>query len=207
VKSFVVVLVVLVVLVLVAMSDDTAMNIPHDGDDEDEDEEFEFLLNSVRCGANLESVKARFMQSKAKKETWFDSSRSPSLLHAACSRGDAQVVQYILEEAKKYFSTTGVAQKEKNKKNNAKKKTTTTTTSFGGVFSAPRLRVRPFGDAPMFISRAQLDVRSNAFEVREGALLEEEERELVASTDQFSRAHSNRELIDNDGSPGREGLS
>jgi hypothetical protein len=78
---------------------------------------------------------------------------------------------------------------------------------FGGVFSAPRLRVRPFGDAPMFISRAQLDVRSNAFEVREGALLEEEERELVASTDQFSRAHSNRELIDNDGSPGREGLS
>jgi len=129
VKSFVVVLVVLVVLVLVAMSDDTAMNIPHDGDDEDEDEEFEFLLNSVRCGANLESVKARFMQSKAKKETWFDSSRSPSLLHAACSRGDAQVVQYILEEAKKYFSTTGVAQKEKNKKNNAKKKTTTTTTS------------------------------------------------------------------------------
>ena len=78
---------------------------------------------------------------------------------------------------------------------------------FGGVFSAARLRVRPFGDAPMFISRAQLDVRSNAFEVREGTLLEEEEREPVASTDQFSRAHSNRELIDNDGSPGREGLS
>ena len=97
--------VVVVVVVVVAMGES---NIIITNDDE-----FQFLLNTVlRFGTSLETVKARMMQSRAPREAWFDSSRSPSLLHAACSRGDARVVQFILEEAKKYFSITEEQEEE-----------------------------------------------------------------------------------------------
>ena len=105
--------VVVVVVVVVAMGESNIIIT--------DDDEFQFLLNTVlRFGTSLETVKARMMQSRAPREAWFDSSRSPSLLHAACSRGDARVVQFILEEAKKYFSITQQKNKKKNTTNSKK---------------------------------------------------------------------------------------
>ena len=110
-QSVAVVLVVVVVVVAMGESNIIITN----------DDEFQFLLNTVlRFGTSLETVKARMMQSRAPREAWFDSSRSPSLLHAACSRGDARVVQFILEEAKKYFSITQQKNKKKNTTNSKK---------------------------------------------------------------------------------------
>ena len=81
---------------------------------------FEFLLNSIRCGKSLETVARSCVPRVAFSSALSSSSSHTSsrerngvtLLHAACSRGDARVVQFILDEARKYF----LGQKNKNTK-------------------------------------------------------------------------------------------
>ena len=110
--------VVVVVVSVVAMGESNVIIPPLTVNNNTKNTNDDELLNTVlRFGTSLETVKARMMQSRAPREAWFDSSRSPSLLHAACSRGDARVVQFILEEAKKYFSITQQKNKKKNTTN------------------------------------------------------------------------------------------
>ena len=65
---------------------------------------FEFLLNSIRCGKSLETVarscvpRVAFSSALSSSSSSHTSSRERNgvtLLHAACSRGDARVVQFL----------------------------------------------------------------------------------------------------------------